>query len=137
VNALNPPVSSCAHDHCGACCSGGCSSGCSGCGGGSVLTLTQGELTMLGEFAQTPFLPVARKLGSETPVCREVERFPAQELGAILTGLEQKRLIRIDYDLPLSNFDYAAYSDQPIQGSMALTALGQEVLEQIEVQGIG
>jgi hypothetical protein len=117
------------HDHCGACCSGGCT----GCGG---LELTQGELDLLWRFAEIPFLPVARRWDSETPIYLEDDARPTEELSLIIQALQQKQLIRLDYDLPLSGFGYAAYHDYPTQGSMALTARGQQVIEQLEIQGI-
>ena len=58
------------------------------------------------------------------------------EYSAAITGLEIKRLIRLDYDLPLTNFDYGAYGQYPCQGSMALTARGQAVVELLEIQGV-
>lgn len=114
---------------------GGCGScgGCRGCGG--VLELTAEELDLLGRFAQLPFLPVARRPDSEAPVCLEEGRQGAEWAPAI-TGLERRGLIDIDYHLPLSNFDYGAYKDYALQGSMALTARGQRIVEQLEIQGI-
>jgi len=81
----------------------------------------------------------------------------AREIGALLTALADKGLITLDYELPLSNCDYGEYRDSPLfalfrqtveegasrpgflfdtavleKGSMALTALGQAVLEQLE-----
>ena len=38
--------------------------------------------------------------------------------------------------MPLRGFDYAAYREYPLHGSMALTGRGQDVLEQIEILGI-
>jgi hypothetical protein len=57
-------------------------------------------------------------------------------MSQIITALQQKQLIRLDYDLPLSGFDYEVYGKYPAQGSMALTARGQQVIEQLEIQGI-
>lgn len=116
---------------CGACCGGSCG----GCGG--ALLLTQGEIDLLLRFAQLAFLPVARRQDSETPVCLEDGPEAAEELSRLLTALEKKGLIRVDYDLPLSNFDYAGYGGYPRRGSAALTAAGQQVAEQLEIQGIG
>ena len=43
---------------------GNCSGDCAHCGGCSgALVLTEGEIRMLQELAQIPFLPVARKMG--------------------------------------------------------------------------
>ncbi|MEA4941420.1 MAG: hypothetical protein VB094_02615 [Oscillibacter sp.] len=119
---------SCEHEHCGG---GG---GCGGCGG--TLQMTQAEIDLLLDFAQTPFLPVARRADSEAPIYLESDQYTAEEYEKIITALYQKRLIRLDYDLPLANFDYAAYRAYPHRGSMALTATGQHVVELLEIQGI-
>lgn len=119
------------HDHCGACCGGGCA----GCG--SALQLTQGELDLLLHFAELPFLPVARRWDSEVPIYLEDGTQSEKEMSLIIIALQQKRLIRLDYGLPLSGFDYEAYQDYPVRGSMALTARGQQVLEHLEIYGIG
>ena len=127
----------CGQKHCGACCGGscsGCGGSCSGCGG--TLQLTQGEIDLLFRFAQIPFLPVARQAGSEQPVCLEDGEAHKEELSRIISALSQKGLIRLDYDLPLSNFDYSEYRDFPLRGSMALTAAGQQAADQLEIQGI-
>ena len=112
-----------------------CGQGCGGCGGcrsrGIDLELTECELALLRQFAQLPFLPVARRYDGETPVCLE----PGADSQSI-QGLTVKGLIRTDYDLPLTNFDYRDYEAYPCKGSMALTARGQEVLELLEIQGI-
>lgn len=113
-------------------CSGNCSS-CSGCA--RELTLTQQEIDFLNTLAQIPFLPVARKMGEETPIYLEegVER--AQEYSLILQCLEKKGLISLDYDTPLSGFDHSRYEAYPIRGSIALTQRGQQVLTLLEYQG--
>ena len=120
----------CGQKHCGACCGGSCS----GCGG--TLQLTQGEIDLLFRFAQIPFLPVARRADSEQPVCLEEGEEKREELSRIISALSQKGLIRLDYDLPLSNFDYGEYRSFPLRGSMALTAAGQQAADQLEIQGI-
>lgn len=120
----------CGHGHCGAC----CGDNCGGCGGG--LELTQKEVDLLYLFAQIPFLPVARKSDSEKPVFLENGVTSTEEIGAAITALYQKRLIQLDYDLPLLNFDYAGYEQYSHKGSMALTARGQTVVEMLEIQGI-
>lgn len=103
---------------------------CGGCRG--ALLLSEAELALLRQFGEIPFFPVAAAYDRETPVCQENESAAAP---AIL-GLAAKGLIRVDYDIPLQNFDYSAYAAWPLHGSMALTGWGQEVLEQIEIQGI-
>ena len=117
---------------CGDC--GGCRGGnCSGCG---ELELTQQEISLLRRFAQIPFLPVARRWDSETPVYMEEGAENVEQFSTAITALELKRLIRLDYDMPLMNFDYEAYGQYPCQGSMALTARGQAVVELLEIQGV-
>ena len=118
----------CKQDHCGACCGGSCG----GCGG--ELVLTQPELDLLRRLAQIPFLPVARRWDRETPVY--LEDGPAELYSAAITGLQLKGLIRVDLDLPLLNFDYAAYGDFPCRGSMALTERGQAAVELLEIFGV-
>lgn len=120
----NSPCQGCAQD-CAA---------CSGCPAG-VLYLTPQELEMLRRFGQTPFLPVARAAGDETPVYLEETARTPEEYGLILRHLEAKGLISLDYDLPLSNFDYAPYAAWPLNGSMALTAAGQDALDSLDLLG--
>lgn len=120
---------------------GGCSGGCAGggCGGGcngNMLEITPAELTLLERFAQIPFLPVARRWDSETPVYLDADFADAASYSSAILGLAQKQLIRLDYDLPLSNFDYAGYDAYPCRGSMALTARGQAAVELLNIQGI-
>lgn len=103
---------------------------CGNCGGG--LLLTAAELALLRRFGETPFLPAAWALDLKTPVCLE----EGEASTAAILGLAGKGLIRLDYDIPLRGFDYAAYREYPLRGSMALTGWGQDVLEQIEILGI-
>ncbi len=104
---------------------------CKNCGGGG-LTLTPPELALLRRLGETAFLPVAAGYDRETPVYREE---PGDFAAAIL-ALSAKGLVRVDYDIPLQNFDYQAYAPWPLHGSMALTGWGQEILEQLEILGI-
>lgn len=90
---------------------------------------------MLRRFAELAFLPVARRGDSEMPVYLEERERTAEEYGNILTALRLKGLISLDYDLPLTNYDYSAYQPYPVHGSMALTAAGQAVVELLEIQG--
>lgn len=118
-------------------CQPGCGSCCGHCGGcqpSNDLYLTETELSLLQRFAQQPFWPVARRADDLNPVFLEGDDPAADKLA--IQALEQKRVIRVDYDLPLDNFDYTPYQAYPHRGSMALTALGIEVLELLEVQGV-
>jgi len=120
-------------ENCGNCGSSG-SSGCGGCG---ALLLTPAELALLRRFGETPFLPAAAAFDMKTPVYLEDRDWTEAEYGAAILGLAGKGLIRLDYDIPLENFDYKAYASYPLHGSMALTGRGQDILDQIEIQGIG
>ena len=111
-------------------CAGGVN-GCAGCAGGGVLYLTEEEIQLLGVFGEIPFWPLAGRAASEKPVC--LER-PDMTPGLLLS-LAAKGLIRLDFDIPLLNFDYRDYETFPRHGSMALTAQGQRVLELLEIQG--
>lgn len=102
---------------------------------GKSLSLTREEITVLNKFAQTPFISVARKTDDATPIYLEDQDFTAEEYGIILTLLERKGLIRIDFDIPIKNADTSRYAAYPIVGSTALTARGQQVLELLELQG--
>ncbi len=119
-------------------CEGTSSGSCEGCGGCSntALYLSPEELEMLRRFAQTPFLPAAAKNGPDGPVFLEEPGQDPRELRNTLRSLAKKGLIRVDYDIPISNFDYRAYGAYPLHGSMALTARGQAVVELMEIQGV-
>ena len=116
-------------------CAGGCCGSCGSCGG-RELWLTPGEVVLLKRFGELAFLPVARRWDSETPYCLEGGKEQAAKVSDLLKSMEFKGLISIDYDMPLSGFDYAAYEGYPCRGSMALTAEGQRVIEQLEIQGV-
>lgn len=101
------------------------------------MELTVGEIEMLQTLAQIPFLPVARKMGDDVPVYLEDAEKSAEEYSLILQCLEKRGLISIDYDQPLKSFEDSAYAAYPVRGSFALTARGQQVVELLELQGIG
>ena len=114
-----------------------CGSCCGNCGGcSSSMELAPGEIRMLEKLGQIPFLPVARKMSDDIPVYLEDQEETPADYSLILQCLEKRGLISIDYDLPLSGFDDAAYAAYPIRGSFALTHRGQLVLELLEYQGI-
>ena len=113
---------------------GGNCSGCGGCGGnrgGGTLFLTEKEIAVLRRFGEIPFWPVCRGADGEAPVCLEEGMD-----GAALSALALKGLIRLDFDFPLSNYDYAPYADCAHHGSMALTPRGQAAVETLEIQGV-
>ena len=114
----------------------GCGNCCGNCGSNGCMELTMGEIEMLQKLAQIPFLPVARRLGEDTPIYLEDTEKSQEEYSLILQCLEKRGLISIDYDRPLKSFDDAAYGVYPVRGSFALTLRGQQVYELLEVQGI-
>ena len=116
-------------------CGGGCGS-CGGCNRREII-LTPPEAALLLRLGEVAFLPVGRRYDGEVPVYLEETDYTPEAYGEALAWLELKGLVRLDYDLPLTNFDYAAYREFPLHGSVALTAAGQEAVEVLEVQGAG
>lgn len=115
----------------------GCCGSCGSCGNsGGCMELTAGEIEMLQNLAQIPFLPVARRMGDDTPIYLEETDRPMEEYSLILQCLEKRGLISIDYDKPLKSFSADAYAAFPIRGSFALTERGQQVVGLLELQGI-
>lgn len=113
-------------------------SGCTGCGGcqSHVLLLTEAEIRLLRRFGELAFLPAACTRTNETPVYLS-DLGGRAEISAAILALQVKRLISVDFALPLQGFDYAGYEDYPVRGSMALTAAGQEALDSLDIQGCG
>ena len=112
---------------------GGCGGNCGSCGGcAGSLVLTEKEIELLRLLGQMAFLPVVRKASDMIPVFPESSDPDAT---AVLTCLEKKGLIDLDYRAPLQGFDYGNCKGYPVHGSMALTERGQQVLELLELQG--
>ena len=116
---------SCCGDRCGKCCGGGCS----GCG---TIELTRKKIGFLLKFAQLPFLPVAAAQENGDPVYIE-EGTDTAENSIVIKLLAAKKLISVDLDVPLSNYDYSEYKLFPVHGSMALAQRGQQAIDQIEM----
>ena len=116
-------------------CGGSCGT-CGGCGGGNALELSEGEIWMLKNLSQIPFLPVARRMDDDVPVYLEDDRYTREEYTLILQCLEKRGLIDIDYSAPLKGFDTSAYAAYPIRGSFGLTARGQVAAELLEYLGV-
>ena len=124
---------------------GSCASGCGGCQS-PVLLLTEdiGYMSraafimdrLLRRFGELAFLPAACTRTNETPVYLS-DLGGRAEISAAILALQVKRLISVDFALPLQGFDYAGYEDYPVRGSMALTAAGQEALDSLNIQGCG
>jgi hypothetical protein len=118
-------------------CNGNCGS-CGSCGGcAKELVITPWEVEVLEKLGQIPFLPVARKMGDMDPVYLEDRDHTVEEYSLILQTMEKKGLISLDFSMKLRGFDDAAYAAYPIRGSMALTQRGQQVLDMLQIQGIG
>ena len=118
-------------------CKGGCGGCCGNCGGcGSTLVLTAEEITMLRLMGQIPFLPVARTAVSTEPVYLEEGELSPRESSQALQRLEKRGLVSIDFDQPLKGGYSEAYDAYPIKGSVALTILGQQALDLLEIQGV-
>lgn len=119
-------------------CKGGCGGCCGNCGGcGSTLVLTEEEIIMLRQLGQIPFLPIARSAASMEPVYLEEGELPPEKSSLALQSLAKRGLVSIDFDQPLKGAYGPAYDAYPIKGSIALTILGQQALDLLEVQGIG
>ena len=118
-------------------CKGGCGGCCGNCGGcGSTLVLSSEEIVMLRLLGQIPFLPVARSASAMTPVYLEEGELSPEKASLALQCMEKRGLISIDYDQPLKGGYSSAYDAYPIKGSIALTILGQQALELLEIQGV-
>ncbi len=164
----------CCHHHSGGhhCCCHNHMAHYAACCGGHVpdeITLTRAQAEFLVRFSQSPFLPLCRflMLSSKEDELESVGLSPvfldgdedlptAKETGRLLESLAELGLITLDYDVPLSNYDYAEYEnaalfaqfrqtvsegahrpnflfDTPVlgKGSMALTHLGIAVMERV------
>lgn len=117
----------CQQNHCGRCCAGACEAR------SGALSLTEPEKAFLAALARFAFLPAAYAPRLDAPVCLELADMETETAVAAISSLRDKRLISVDYDLPLKNFDYRAYAGFERFGSIALTSLGQEALDETEV----
>lgn len=118
-------------------CKGGCGGCCGNCGGcGSTLVLNPEEIAMLRLLGQIPFLPVARSAASMDPVYLEEGELSPEKSSLALRCLEKRGLISIDFDQPLKGGYSPAYDAYPIKGSVALTILGQQAIDLLEIQGV-
>lgn len=114
----------------------GCGNCCGNCGGCGEMILSEGEIALLRKLGQIPFLPAARRADNTVPVYLEDTEYSPEEYSLFLQCLEKRGLIRLDYDKPLTGFDYKEYKHFPLHGSFALTQRGQQVLEIIEIHGV-
>ena len=148
-------------ESCSRSCSG-CSSpeacgGCHGCTASSPLNAEERELLL--ELAQTPFLPMVQFARRESyfapleplepsPVylrSGEEDTAEIELISLALRRLASRGYITLDYEIPLSGYDYVLYQTSalcrrlgqlhpgytilPNRGSMALTAAGQDAAD--------
>lgn len=135
---------------------------CGGCGKHSApAPLSDMEKSLLDLLAQNPFLPLCRLLlrshdneelsfVMSAPVYLPYPDTTTEEVrsyGAALLSLQRRGYLTIDYDIPISGFDYDSWKDydyyrsfvfsveapgvEPVMenGSTALTLSGQEALD--------
>ena len=102
--------------------------GCSGCHSCRNLTLL--EIELLDHFAVIPFLPIAVDSRSGKTVIVDAG-LNSEAACLALHFLQRKGLVQINADMPLSNTDYSKF-DGFSCGSAALTALGAEILDDLE-----
>lgn len=115
----------------------GCNHNCGSCNGcAKVLELTEGEIEMLRALGQYAFLPIARRVDDMVPMYLEEETYSTGEYSLILQVLEQKNLVSLDYDKPLTGSYGEKYAAYPVKGSAALTERGQKVVEMLDISGI-
>ena len=116
---------------------GNCCGSCGSCGSSAgCMELTAGEIAFLEELAIFAFLPVARRADDMTPYYVEGDSYSRDEYSAILLHLEHKKLIDIDYGSPVGSYADPGYAGLKVHGSVALTQRGQQVVEQMNIQGV-
>lgn len=125
--------------------------------------LSETEKLLLDRLAQNAFLPICRLLlrsreneelsfVMSAPVYlpdRDTSTEAVRDYGSALLSLQRRRFITLDYDMPLSGFDYESWKDtdyyqsfafsveapgvEPIlePGSAAMTLQGQEAAEEL------
>lgn len=121
------------HHHTPSCCGDCCSSHTSNLEGECIhslesLTINSKEKTFLIELVKCNYLPVSRFIMSSSieEDARMVSLAPVyissiddsmetvKEIRAILSELEKKGLISLDYDIPLEDYDYTQYTESAL-----------------------
>ena len=88
------------------------------------IELSEDEKKAIDCFTIIPFIPVSKDETGQ-PYYLSDGSWEILENSVVLKSLEKKGMIKIDYDIPISNFDYEKYG-VATKGSAALTALGQD-----------
>ena len=135
------------HDTCAGCIGcgseGQCgSAACGGCLNKGELILCREEAMILLELSQFAFAPVVQEMQSEKLKYTSVWANILPDMSCfsdVIASLEQKRLISVDPDIPLSNVTYDPWAgDKTVRcGSMALTQKGQEILDWLSPADFG
>lgn len=103
---------------------------CGGCCGGEIY-LTDKALELLELLGKLAFLPLGERDGKPLYVSDTGEEYVSSP-----SALKMSGLVTLDFDMPLTGFDYASYAGCTRLGSMALTARGQEALESVSIRGV-
>lgn len=114
-------------------CGGGC-----GCGGhqSSEIQISEEEIEVLKQLAQTPYLPLTRFIlkSSKSDHLESVALAPVflndrtdsmetvKRMGTVLKALESKELITLDYEEPLENGNYDDYINSSLYAYFKETA---------------
>ncbi len=88
---------------------------------------------MLERFTVLPFLPVVWNTANQSFLLLE-SGMSAEEAGLALSLLLRRRYVDVDLKTPLKNYPYGKHPGC-LFGSTALTALGQDALDNLEYGG--
>ena len=122
------------HDHSHSCCSDCCGDSHSSKSAGDCahslesLTINSKEISFLAELVKCSYLPVSRfimsssieeeaRIESLAPVyINDIEDSmeTVKEIGTVLSELEKKGLISLDYDIPLQKYEYIPYKESAL-----------------------
>ena len=106
----------------------GCKGGCGKCCAVKAISLTAEEQEFLSRLSQTPFLEVVRFIMKSTKSehLELVALAPVHIYGgddsmeqvkktaSVLKSLQDYGIIEIDYDLPITNYDYKSYKKSDV-----------------------
>lgn len=96
------------------------------------IPLTERELRLLELFRTAPFMPVVRRLSTDTPFLLLEDGDYSDEL----MWLMLKGLVDIDLSRPVAGCGYEDYPPRSARGSASLTAKGQDALDSLDLMGV-
>ncbi len=108
---------------------GSCGKGCGSCCSANFPLSTE-ERQLLERFAELPFLPVIWN-DAEQRIHLLESGLPEEKAESALFFLLNRRYADIDLTAPLKDYPYGSHPDCQF-GSVALTALGQDALDDLE-----